>query len=101
MDTCCSFIKPPGQGFLPRETALHHQEWAVRLVQQALADAKISPQDISVIAFTKVWPLGWLPCMVLGWACCCIDSGFEHLKLQLDLAHTTSRAECGVKGMHR
>lgn len=70
MGTCCSFVTPPGQGFLPRETALHHQDWAVRLVQQALAEAKISPQDISVIAFTKVWPLGWLPCKVLGWACC-------------------------------
>lgn len=56
----CSFIAPPGQGFLPRETALHHQDWAVRLVQQALAEAKVSPQDISVIAFTKVRLPIWL-----------------------------------------
>lgn len=50
----CSFITPPGQGFLPRETALHHQEWAVRLVQQALAEAGVTPDQISCIAFTKV-----------------------------------------------
>lgn len=49
-----SFITPPGQGFLPRETALHHQEWAVKLVQQALAEAGLTPADISCIAFTKV-----------------------------------------------
>lgn len=63
----CSFITPPGQGFLPRETALHHQEWAVRLVQQALAEAKVSPQDISVIAFTKVWlPIRLASCIPAG-----------------------------------
>ncbi|PSC73388.1 putative tRNA N6-adenosine threonylcarbamoyltransferase isoform A [Micractinium conductrix] len=48
-----NFITPPGQGFLPRETALHHQEWAVKLVQQALAEAGLTPADISCIAFTK------------------------------------------------
>lgn len=51
---CCSFITPPGQGFLPRETALHHQEWAVKLVQQALAEAGVTPSQIGCIAFTKV-----------------------------------------------
>ena len=51
---CCRFITPPGQGFLPRETAVHHQEWAVRLVQQAMAEAGLAPSQISCIAFTKV-----------------------------------------------
>ena len=49
-----TFVTPPGQGFLPRETALHHQEWAVRLVQQALREAGVAPAQISCIAFTKV-----------------------------------------------
>lgn len=48
-----TFITPPGQGFLPRETALHHQEWAVKLVQQALAEAGVTPNQIGCIAFTK------------------------------------------------
>lgn len=48
-----TYITPAGQGFLPRETALHHQEWAVKLVQQALEEADILPSQISCIAFTK------------------------------------------------
>ena len=28
---CCSYITPPGQGFLPRETAVHHQVRCVSL----------------------------------------------------------------------
>ena len=57
-----SFITPPGHGFLPRETALHHQEWAVRLVQQALQEAGVTPQQIGCIAFTKVG-LPACPCL--------------------------------------
>ena len=34
-----TFITPPGTGFLPRETALHHQAWALSLVREALAEA--------------------------------------------------------------
>ncbi|EFN52171.1 hypothetical protein CHLNCDRAFT_27124 [Chlorella variabilis] len=48
-----TFITPPGQGFLPRETAMHHQEWAVRLVQQALKEGNVTPSQISCIAYTK------------------------------------------------
>ncbi|KAK9864072.1 hypothetical protein WJX84_005543 [Apatococcus fuscideae] len=48
-----TFVAPPGQGFLPKETALHHQDHLVRLVHEALAEAKIGPKDLSCIAFTK------------------------------------------------
>lgn len=48
-----TYITPPGQGFLPRETAQHHQEWAVKLVQQALKEANLKPVQISLICFTK------------------------------------------------
>lgn len=47
------FISPPGHGFLPRETAIHHQEWALPLVRQALEEAGLGPGDIDAIAFTK------------------------------------------------
>lgn len=88
----CSFITPPGQGFLPRETALHHQEWAVRLVQQALAEAKVSPQDISVIAFTKVRLPSWLRSIPAG------DTLQMHT--QQSLAHLLgSRLQCHMNGV--
>lgn len=48
-----TYITPPGVGFLPRETAVHHQQWAVKLVQQALSEANLSPSDINCIAYTK------------------------------------------------
>ncbi len=48
-----TFISPPGTGFLPRETAVHHQTWILPLVKQALADAKISPAELDALAFTK------------------------------------------------
>lgn len=48
-----TYVTPPGQGFLPRETAWHHQRYVVALIQQALEDAKLNPQDITVVCFTK------------------------------------------------
>ena len=76
------YITPPGQGFLPKETALHHQvscsdrfelilrawqydaapqlnhqlvqEHAIEIVRQALTEANIAPEQISCIAYTKV-----------------------------------------------
>ena len=48
-----TFITPPGTGFLPRETALHHQRHVVALTKQALAEAGVTPEDITVIAYTK------------------------------------------------
>jgi hypothetical protein len=50
----CRYITPPGTGFLPRETAIHHQQHIVDLVLDALKEATLEPKDISAIAFTKV-----------------------------------------------
>ena len=52
-----TYIAPTGQGFLPRETALHHQNHVVALVRAALLEA--FPNDmnahrrLSAICFTK------------------------------------------------
>lgn len=46
-------ITPPGEGFLPRDTAKHHREWAIKLVHQALKEAKIRIDDIDCICYTK------------------------------------------------
>eukprot|EP00892_Ulva_mutabilis_P012334 jgi/Ulvmu1/9473/UM052_0042.1 len=48
-----TYITPPGTGFLPRETAVHHQQHVVSIVKQALDEAGLAPEDIDAIAFTK------------------------------------------------
>eukprot|EP01097_Dermamoeba_algensis_P002019 TRINITY_DN1800_c0_g1_i5.p1 TRINITY_DN1800_c0_g1~~TRINITY_DN1800_c0_g1_i5.p1 ORF type:complete len:359 (+),score=94.88 TRINITY_DN1800_c0_g1_i5:56-1078(+) len=48
-----TYITPPGEGFLPRETAKHHQEHILSLVRMALEEAKISPEQLSCLAYTK------------------------------------------------
>lgn len=48
-----TFIPPPGSGFLPRETAWHHQLHVIPLVKHALRVANKTPEDIDIICFTK------------------------------------------------
>lgn len=52
-----TFITPPGTGFLPRETAVHHQDHIIDLMKRSLAEAEIPECDvakyISVIAYTR------------------------------------------------
>jgi N6-L-threonylcarbamoyladenine synthase len=48
-----TYNSPPGTGFLPKDTALHHRAWVVRLVKQALKQAGLRPKDIDVICYTK------------------------------------------------
>lgn len=50
-----TYITPPGEGFLPRDTARHHKNWCIRLIKQALKEASIVDPtlDIDVICFTK------------------------------------------------
>lgn len=48
-----TFVSPPGEGFLPKDTAKHHRSWVVKLIKQALKDANVSVQDISCICYTK------------------------------------------------
>ncbi|RMZ81584.1 hypothetical protein DV737_g2517, partial [Chaetothyriales sp. CBS 132003] len=49
-----TYVSPPGEGFLPKDTALHHRQHVTRLVQQALAEAGItSTAEIDCICYTK------------------------------------------------
>ncbi|KAK4387943.1 putative tRNA N6-adenosine threonylcarbamoyltransferase [Sesamum angolense] len=48
-----TYITPPGQGFLPRETAQHHLQYVLPLVKLALEEAKITPQDVDCLCYTK------------------------------------------------
>jgi N6-L-threonylcarbamoyladenine synthase len=48
-----TYITPPGTGFLPRETAEHHREVILDLVQAALDEAGVAPKDLDVLCYTK------------------------------------------------
>ena len=48
-----TFVSPPGEGFLPKDTAKHHRSWVVRLVKQAMKEANVAIPDISCICYTK------------------------------------------------
>ncbi|KAJ9119431.1 putative tRNA threonylcarbamoyladenosine biosynthesis protein kae1 [Naganishia onofrii] len=48
-----TYITPPGQGFLPADTARHHKEWALNIIRKAVDDAGVSMQNVDVIAYTK------------------------------------------------
>jgi len=48
-----TYITPPGEGFLPRDTALHHRQWALKVIKNAMEKAKISMKDLDCICYTK------------------------------------------------
>ncbi|CAK9823865.1 tRNA N6-adenosine threonylcarbamoyltransferase [Anthophora retusa] len=48
-----TYITPPGEGFLPRETAQHHRKHILSVLQKALDDAKVTLKDVSVVCYTK------------------------------------------------
>lgn len=48
-----TYITPPGEGFLPRDTARHHRNWVVRLVKMSLEEADVKPADLDCICFTQ------------------------------------------------
>lgn len=48
-----TFVTPPGQGFLPRETAVHHQQHVVELTEAALKEAKLTLADVDILCYTK------------------------------------------------
>ena len=48
-----TFNSPPGEGFLPKDTAKHHRAWVVRLIAQALEESGVTVDDIDCICYTK------------------------------------------------
>lgn len=48
-----TFVSPPGEGFLPKDTAKHHRSYVVSLVKQSLAQAGVKPSDLDCICYTK------------------------------------------------
>lgn len=35
-----TYITPPGEGFLPRDTAIHHRQWALNVIKDAMKQAE-------------------------------------------------------------
>ncbi|KAH0566316.1 putative tRNA threonylcarbamoyladenosine biosynthesis protein kae1 [Trichoglossum hirsutum] len=48
-----TFVSPPGEGFLPKDTAKHHRTWVVPLVKRALKEAGVGIRDIDCVCYTK------------------------------------------------
>lgn len=48
-----TYITPPGEGFLPKLTALHHRQWVIPLIKEALANAAIDIIQVDCICFTR------------------------------------------------
>ena len=48
-----TYVTRPGQGFLPKETAWHHQRHVSVLVRAALAEARVEPRDVGLVAYTR------------------------------------------------
>ena len=48
-----TFVSPPGEGFLPKDTAKHHRSWIIRLIKQALIEAGLRVDDVDCICYTK------------------------------------------------
>ncbi|ABN65851.2 predicted protein [Scheffersomyces stipitis CBS 6054] len=48
-----TYVTPPGEGFLPRDTARHHRNWVVRIIKRALSEAKVTGADLDCICFTQ------------------------------------------------
>ena len=55
---------PEKGGIHPREAARHHAEVADKVLEEALKEAEIKPEDISVVAFSQGPGLG--PCLRTG-----------------------------------
>src|SRR4051794_7166405 len=48
-----TFVSPPGEGFLPKDTAKHHRSWVVKIVKKAMIEAGVTIQKIDCICYTK------------------------------------------------
>ncbi|CAG9560918.1 unnamed protein product [Danaus chrysippus] len=66
-----TYITPPGEGFLPRETAEHHQENIHAVLKEALEASGITPNDIDVVCYTKGPGMGapLMVCAVVARTC--------------------------------
>lgn len=49
----CTYVSPPGEGFIPAKTAEHHRSQILKLIVLSLTNAGIRLSDIDVFCYTK------------------------------------------------
>ncbi|KAL8290068.1 hypothetical protein RQP46_003007 [Phenoliferia psychrophenolica] len=48
-----TYVTPPGEGFLPSDTARHHKRWIGEVVEKALKEGGKTMRDVDVVCYTK------------------------------------------------
>ncbi|KAJ9498625.1 putative tRNA threonylcarbamoyladenosine biosynthesis protein kae1 [Exophiala xenobiotica] len=48
-----TYVSPPGEGFLPKDTAIHHRSHVTSLVKRSMEEAGIKIADVDCICYTK------------------------------------------------
>ncbi|KAK9744848.1 tRNA N6-adenosine threonylcarbamoyltransferase [Popillia japonica] len=48
-----TYITPPGEGFLPKETAIHHRQNVLQVLREAIDKSGVKVSDIDVVCYTK------------------------------------------------
>ncbi|XP_074597224.1 putative tRNA N6-adenosine threonylcarbamoyltransferase Tcs3 isoform X1 [Brevipalpus obovatus] len=48
-----TYITPPGEGFQPRNTARHHQQKLIQVLEKCLQESGIHLEDVDVFCYTK------------------------------------------------
>lgn len=50
-----TYVSPPGEGFLPKDTAIHHRSWIIKLIKRSLKESNLKVKDLDCICYTKGW----------------------------------------------
>lgn len=48
-----TYHAPPGEGFQPRDTAIHHRQHVLDVLRRSLDEAGVKPKDVDCVCFTK------------------------------------------------
>lgn len=48
-----TYVTPPGEGFLPKETAIHHRQNILTILNESLEQSNLKPEEIDVVCYTK------------------------------------------------
>lgn len=59
-----TYITPPGTGFKPNETAQHHREHILDLIEDVFKETQLKPSDLTCICYTKGPGMG--SCLFVG-----------------------------------
>jgi len=87
-----SAFMPEEGGIHPREAARHHADVAGKVISEALKKARISPNDVKVVAFSQGPGLG--PCLRTGATAARALASYLHVPL-VGVNHSVAHIEIG------